>query len=240
MINANDAEPNKSQDPDKTQGPKIDSTSKSAMTVVSNAGGKGVTVGSGVGSGSSPGPNPGPSETDVGQTSRPTLQRRQSWLNNLLPNEKRIDSIQVSSNYLRNLDWSRTFWKPTNGSESMHVLCAQGRDGARVIAQIWVVGIIEFAALVMEKFPTFIIKICITNDDRARLKTGLGQNGNLGDNWSISAIEPVTTLSAKPDFVETMINIMPDNCNKTTAMRILEDKKFQFAYDVRTIPPGEF
>lgn len=122
----------------------------------------------------------------------------------------------------------------------MHVLCAQGRDGARVIAQIWVVGIIEFAALVMEKIPIFIIKICITNDDRARLKTGLGQNGNLGDNWSISAIEPVITLSAKPDFVETMINIMPDNCNKTTAMRILEDKKFQFAYDVRTIPPGEF
>ena len=136
-----------------------------------------------------------------------------------------------SSNYLQNFDWSRTFWKPTNGSHSMHVLCSQGKDGSRGIA---------FTALVRSKFPMFIVKICITNDDRTRLKTGLKRNGNLGDSWSMSFIEPVIFVSAKPDFVESMINIMQDDSNKAAVMTILEDKTFLFVYDVRNTAPGKF
>lgn len=51
------------------------------------------------------------------------------------------------------------------------------------------------------------------------------------------------TLSAKPDFVESLIDIMPSDARKTSAMQILEDEKFPFTYNVRnhvTPPPGSF
>lgn len=64
--------------------------------------------------------------------------------------------------------------------------------------------------------------------------------GNLGDHWSTSAIEPVISVSAKLDFVEGMIDIMPNGNDKETVTSILEDKTFPFAYDVRTTPQGEF
>ncbi|MCJ1349758.1 hypothetical protein MMC31_007999 [Peltigera leucophlebia] len=180
-----------------------------------------------------------PSEEGLVQSPRRPLKQPQSWLDDLLPAEKWIDAIQAFSNFLQNFDWSRTFWKATNGSQSMHVLCSQGRDGSRGIAQIWVLGVIEFTALVISKFPMFTVKICITNNDRTRLKTGLTKNGNLGDTWSMISIEPVISVSAKPDFVESMINIMQDDSNKAAVMTILEDKTFPFAYDVRNTPPAD-
>lgn len=122
----------------------------------------------------------------------------------------------------------------------MHVLCTQGRDGSCGIVQIWVLGIIEFTALKISRFPQFTVKICITNDDRTRLKTGLKRNGNLEEGWSTSAIELVIAVSAKPDFVLSMITMMQDNDNKATVVSILDDKTFPFVYDVRNTPPGEF
>lgn len=41
--------------------------------------------------------------------------------------------------------------QPT-GAQTMHVLCTQGRDGARGVAQLWSVGRIEYATLQMRKF----------------------------------------------------------------------------------------
>ena len=79
------------------------------------------------------------------------MKRRQSWLNDFLPPEKWIDTIQTTSTYLANFDWKGTFWKPTNGAQTMHVLGTQGQDGSRGVAQIWIVGQIEFASLVMLK-----------------------------------------------------------------------------------------
>ena len=122
----------------------------------------------------------------------------------------------------------------------MHVPRTQGKDGSRGVVQIWVEETIEFAVLAMNKFPNFTIKLCITDDDRRRLKTGLRRKGNLGDHWSTSAIEPVISVSAKLDFVEGMIDIMPNGNDKETVTSILEDKTFPFAYDVRTTPQGEF
>lgn len=77
---------------------------------------------------------------------------------------------------------------------------------------------------------------------RARLKTNLRRNGNLGDRWSTNAIEPLMALSAKPDSVESLVDIMPDNEAKTTVTRILEDDKFPFTFDVRNhvTPLGSF
>lgn len=85
----------------------------------------------------------------------------------------------------------------------------------------------------MKPYRTFTVKICIDNDDRSRLKTGLKRNGILRDNWSTNAIELVIAISAKPDFIESQIEIMPDDDSKTTVLRILEDDKFPFTYDMR-------
>lgn len=80
-----------------------------------------------------------------------SLKRRQSWLNDFLPEEKWIDTIKAKSNYLANFDWERSFWKPTNGSQTMHVLSTQGKDGFRGVAQLWIVGQLEFTTLLMKK-----------------------------------------------------------------------------------------
>lgn len=163
----------------------------------------------------------------------PVLAWRGSWLNNLLPPKKGIDSINALSNYLANFDWAGSFWKRTNVTQFMHVLCKQGMDGSRGLAQLWIRGLIEYAALEMKPYRTFTLKICIDKDDRSRLKTGLKRNGSLRDNWSTNAIELVIAISAKPDFIESQIEIMPDDDSKTTVLRILEDDKFPFTYDMR-------
>lgn len=135
----------------------------------------------------------------------PVLAWRGSWLNNLLPPKEGIDSINGLSNYLASFDWARSFWKPTNVAQSMHVLCKQGMEGSRGLAQLWIIGLIEYAALEMKPYRTFTVKVCIDNDDRSRLKTGLKRNGILRDNWSTNAIELVIAISAKPDFIESQI-----------------------------------
>lgn len=107
-------------------------------------------------------PDSGPSGDRINPNSRPSLRRRQSWLDDLLPPETWTDSIQALFNYLALFDWSRTFWKPTNGSQTMHVLCTQGKDGSRGIVQIWLVGRIEFATLVMQKLRYSCVKVGIS------------------------------------------------------------------------------
>lgn len=59
----------------------------------------------------------------------------------------------------------------------MHVLCTQGKDGSRGVAQIWIVGHVEYAMLVMLKHEYWTVRIYINDDDRTRLKTGLKRNG---------------------------------------------------------------
>lgn len=40
------------------------------------------------------------------------------------------DVMSNSSSLLANVDWDRTFWKPTNANETMHTLGIKGEDGA--------------------------------------------------------------------------------------------------------------
>ena len=168
--------------------------------------------------------------------------RRQSWLNDFLPEERWIDTIQATSNYLKNFEWERSFWQPTNSSQTMHVLSTQGKDGSRGVAQLWLVGQLEFATLVMKKTNYWMVRICITDIDRTKLKTGLKTTGILGDAGSTSCIKPVISVSANPEFVHSRINFMSedDNKAKAKALSVYEDSTFLFIYDVRTTDPGKF
>lgn len=121
-------------------------------------------------------------KNDINPISR-IRKRRQSWLNDFLPEERWIDTVKATSNYLENFEWERSFWQPTNGSQTMHILSTQGKDGSRGVAQLWLVGQLEFATLVMKKTDYWMVKICITDIDRTKLKTGLKTTGKLGDAW---------------------------------------------------------
>ena len=168
------------------------------------------------------------------------LKRRQSWLDEFLPEETWIDSIKATSNYLANFDWERSFWQPTNSSQSMHVLSTQGRDGSRGVAQLWIVGQLEFAALEMRKTDYWMVRICISDTDRGKLRTSLKTTGILGDAWSTNSIEPVISVSARPDFVQSRIDLMPDNDSKAKTVHMYENNIFPFIYDVKNTTPGEF
>lgn len=132
----------------------------------------------------------------------------------------------------------RSFWQPTNASQSMHVLSTQGRDGSRGVAQLFVVGRLEFATLV-KKTDYWMVRTCITDTDRARLKTGLKTIGILGDAWSTTNIEPVISVSANPDFVLSRIDLMADEEMEDKVQCVYKDGIFPFLYDVRTTDPGD-
>lgn len=64
-----------------------------------------------------------------------------------------------SFSLLANVDWDRTFWKPTNANEIMHTLGIKGEDGAKGIAAFWVFGKIEYAALSLGSWKSWNIKV---------------------------------------------------------------------------------
>lgn len=153
-----------------------------------------------------------------------------------------MDAVKATSNYLANFKWKKFFWQPTNGSLTMHVLLTQGRDRSRGVAQLWLIGQLEFAILVMKKTDYWMVRICITNIDRTKLKTGLKTTRILGDVWSTSCIEPVISVLAKPNFVHSRINPMSKNHSKAKdkALSVYKDGIFPFMYNVRTTDSGEF
>lgn len=101
------------------------------------------------------------------------------------------------------------------------------------------VGQLEFATLV-KKTDYWMVRICITDIDRTKLKTGLKTTGILGDAWSTTSIEPVISVSAKPEFVYSRIDLMPDDDSKAKVLSVYVKNIFPFIYDVRTTDPGEF
>ena len=48
-----------------------------------------------------------------------------------------IDAVKLNSTYLANFDWSKAFWNPLNGSETMNVLAMKSPGGALGEAQLW-------------------------------------------------------------------------------------------------------
>ncbi|MCJ1348901.1 hypothetical protein MMC31_007134 [Peltigera leucophlebia] len=158
-------------------------------------------------------------KNDINTISR-IRKRRQSWLNDFLPEERWIDTVKATSNYLADFEWERSFWQPTNGSQTMHVLSTQ----------------------VIKKTDYWMVRICIIDIDRTKLKTGLKTTGILGDAWSTSCIEPVISVSANPEFVHSRITLMSedDSKAKAKALSVYKDSIFPFMYDVRTTDPGKF
>lgn len=62
--------------------------------------------------------------------------------------------FQNSSHLLSNVDWTWTFWKSTNATNTMHTLGIKGADDAKRLAAFWIIGIIEYAHF--ELNPTYL------------------------------------------------------------------------------------
>lgn len=94
----------------------------------------------------------------------------------------------------------------------------------------------------MKKTNYWMVRNCITDINRIKLKTGLKTSRILVDAWSTSCIEPVIFVSANPQFVHSRINLMPEDNSKAKAktLAVYKDSTFPFLYDVRTTDPGKF
>ncbi len=122
----------------------------------------------------------------------------------------------------------------------MHVLSTQDRDRSRGVAQLWIVGQLEFASLEMRKTDYWKVRICISDINRGKLRTSLKTTGILSDAQSTNSIEPVISVSAKPNFVQSRIDLMADDKSKTKVLHMYEDNIFLFIYDVKNTTLGKF
>lgn len=106
------------------------------------------------------------------------------------------ENIRTKSIYLTNFDWSRAFWKPLNGLETMNILAMRGPGGTKGVAQLWVIGKIEYATLVVNQFLSYTIKLCLTGDDCNNLRLiMLKKWGNLGKDWDPASLKSVVNFS---------------------------------------------
>ena len=132
------------------------------------------------------------------------------------------------------------FWQPTNNLQPMHVLLTQGKDGCCRVAQLWLVGQLEYMTLEIKKTNYWKVRLYITNFDRIKLKIGLKTTRVLEDTWLTSCIKPVILLSANPKFVFSKTDLISDNNNKTRVLSVHEDNTFSFLYNIKKIDLGKF
>lgn len=57
----------------------------------------------------------------------------------------------------------------------MNVLGVTGPGRARAVAQLWVIGKLDYATLVMNHYPFRTVKLCLSNDDRTTLRMMLNK-----------------------------------------------------------------
>ncbi len=145
-----------------------------------------------------------------------------------------------TSTYVSNFDWETSFWKPTTGSQTMHTLGVKGKDGSRAIAQLWLVGEILHASLVMMDRDYWAIRIQISTETRDKLRAGLKTHGILKGAWNPTSLGTEIFMSIKKDFVDSLIRIMPEDECKANVDSLLCNGTYPFTYDVKTTEPGQF
>lgn len=106
------------------------------------------------------------------------------------------DEVDISSQFRL---VQEVFWNQLNGSETMNVLAMKGPGGTKEVAQLWVIGKLEYSTLVVNQFPSYTFILCLSNDDRATLHLMFKKWGNLGKDWDPSFIDAVINLSTRPE-----------------------------------------
>lgn len=144
------------------------------------------------------------------------------------------DGVKSKTIYLANFDWSKAFWNPLNGSESMDILAMRRSGGIKDVAQLWVIGKIEHTTLVVKQYPCFTVELCSTGDDRDNLRLMLKKWGNLGQDLDPSNVESVVNFSTRLEKVEELIQLITGNEKVRDIVRAIHfQDTFPINYDVR-------
>lgn len=93
----------------------------------------------------------------------------------------------------------------------MNILAMKSTRGTKDVAQLWVIGKLEYTTLVVNQYPTFTVKLCLANDDHNMLRMMFKKEGNLGKNWDPSNIESVISFSTRPEKFEELIELITDD-----------------------------
>lgn len=101
------------------------------------------------------------------------------------------ESIKNKLIYLTNFDYSGAFWKSLDGSETMNILAMRGPEGTKNVAQLWVIRKIKYATPVVNQFPSYMVKLCLTANNCNNLRLMLKKWGNFGKDWDLISLELV-------------------------------------------------
>lgn len=84
-----------------------------------------------------------------------------------------------------------------------------------------------------------MVKICISDINKYKLKTNLKTIRILGDALSTNSIKSMISISSKPDSVQFRINIIANDNNKAKILHIYKDNIFLFIYNMKNTTLGE-
>ena len=116
----------------------------------------------------------------VTQTPPSCICQQPLWMDDLLPKRTWEESVKMKPTYLANFDWFKAFWNPLNESKTMNILAMTRPKDMKGVAQLWVIGKIEYATLVINQFPSYTVKLCLTSNDWNNLHLILRKWGNCG------------------------------------------------------------
>lgn len=116
----------------------------------------------------------------------------------------------------------------------MNILAMKKPGGTKGVAQLWIIGKIEYATLVVHQFPSYTVKLCLAGDDWNNLRLMLKKLGNLGKDWDPASIGSVLNFSTRPDKVEELIQLIANDEEARDVVRTIHfQDTFPFTYDVR-------
>ncbi len=73
------------------------------------------------------------------------------------------------------------------------------------------IGKVEYATLIVNQFPSYMIKLCLTSDNRQNLRLMFKKWGNLGKDWNPASIESVVNFSTRPNKVQEFVELISDD-----------------------------
>lgn len=93
----------------------------------------------------------------------------------------------------------------------MNILAIRGLGSTKGIAQLWSIGKIKYATLVVNQFPSYTVKLCLPANDCNNLYLMLKKWGNLSKDWDPASLELVVNFSTKLDKVKKPIQLIGNN-----------------------------
>lgn len=140
-------------------------------------------------------------------------------------------AVRINSNYLPNVDWGRTFWRPANANKTMQTLGITGADESRGVAQLWAIGTIENAWLEFGLYKSWNIKVTLPNNELKDLQDKLRAHGILGSAWTGAEMEQKLNISSRKQYVDDLLSLIEDTGDREYLEELTQLGRFPFTYN---------